>query len=362
MAEDDSDKTEEPTDRKLSRAREEGQSATSQEVKSWGILAAGTLLLMTVAPAMFVNLREVLRKFIEAPDKIPTDFQQLYLIMVLSAQEVVGAVWPMFLILVLVALAVNLGQTGLMWAPKKIMPKLNNISPIAGFKRLFSVKAVVELLKGILKMVIVTFVTTIVVTPILMDMEIIPALSFQELMLRLEDLALTMLGATVIVTSVIAVLDYIFQRYTFFKGLRMSLQEVKDEHKQTEGDPKVKSKIRSLRMQRARERMMAAVPQADVVITNPTHYAVAMSYKMEEMAAPIVVAKGIDEVALRIRDLAEEHEVPIVENAPLAQALYATVELDAEVPPEHYKAVAEVIGYVMRMKGGHAATAAPAGG
>ncbi|CCQ74104.1 flagellar biosynthesis protein FlhB [Magnetospira sp. QH-2] len=361
MAEDDSEKSEEPTDRKLSRAREEGQTASSQEIKSWGILAAGTLLMMTVAPGMFDDIKEVLRKFIESSSSIPLDFPHIHLMLVRTGQEVVGAVWPLFIILVLVALAVNLVQTGLIWAPKKIQPKLSTISPIAGFKRLFSLKAVMELVKGVFKIGVVTFVSVIFVVPMVTDMAVIPSMPLPILLDRLKELALTMLGATVVVTAVIAALDYTFQRWSYLKGLRMSQQEVKDEHKQTEGDPKVKSKIRSLRMQRARERMMAAVPQADVVITNPTHYSVAMKYDMEDMAAPVVVAKGIDEVALRIREVAEENDVPLIENAPLAQALYATVELDEEVPPEHYKAVAEVIGYVMRMKGAQPAAASAEG-
>ncbi|MHA1114018.1 MAG: EscU/YscU/HrcU family type III secretion system export apparatus switch protein, partial [Alphaproteobacteria bacterium] len=153
------------------------------------------------------------------------------------------------------------------------------------------------------------------------------------------------------VVSVIAALDYLYQRYEFTKSMRMSRQDLKDELKQTEGDPHVKARLRQIRMERARRRMMAAVPDADVVITNPTHFAVALVYDTETMAAPRLTAKGADRIALRIREVAEDNEVPIVENPPLARALYAGVDLDAEVPPEHYKAVAEVIGYIMRLRG-----------
>ena len=151
--------------------------------------------------------------------------------------------------------------------------------------------------------------------------------------------------------TVVAVLDYIFQRHEFMRQMRMTKQEVRDEFKQAEGDPLIKARIRRLRTERARKRMMAAVPKADVIITNPTHYAIALEYKMDKMAAPRLLAKGIDDVAHKIREIAEAHQIPIVENPLLARALYATVELDEEIPPEHYKAVAEVIGYVMRVKG-----------
>ena len=165
------------------------------------------------------------------------------------------------------------------------------------------------------------------------------------------NIAILISAGTIAVMTAIAALDFMFQKYQFTKQMRMSKQEVKDEHKQSEGDPQVKARIRALRQQRARERMMAAVPEADVVITNPTHYAVALKYDMEEMPAPKLIAKGIDTLAFRIREVAEEHDIPIVENPPLARALHASVELDEEIPPEHFVAVAEVIGYVMRMKG-----------
>jgi flagellar biosynthetic protein FlhB len=153
------------------------------------------------------------------------------------------------------------------------------------------------------------------------------------------------------VLAVIAVLDYLYQRYQFFKRNRMSRQEIKEEHRQSEGDPAIKAKVRQIRQERSRKRMMAAVPDATVVIMNPTHFAVALKYESGEMAAPVCVAKGVDALALRIRAVAEENQVPVVENPPLARALYASVEVDEPVPSEHYKAVAQVIGYVMRLSG-----------
>ena len=166
----------------------------------------------------------------------------------------------------------------------------------------------------------------------------------------IHKIVVLLIFTVVIAIFVLAVADYLYQRYTYLKKLRMTKQELKDEYKQVEGDPLVKSRIRQVRMERARHRMMENVPKADVVVVNPTHYAVAMEYKMEEMDAPVVVAKGVDFLALRIREIAEEHEIPIVENPPLARALFASVEVDQAIPPEHFKAVAEVIGYVMQLK------------
>ena len=172
----------------------------------------------------------------------------------------------------------------------------------------------------------------------------------QHILKLIHHIVILLIFTVVIAVLVIAVADYAYQKYTHLKKLRMTKQEVKEEYKQTEGDPLVKSRIRQIRNERARRRMMDNVPKADVVIVNPTHYAVALEYKMEKMDAPVVVAKGLDNIALRIREIAEEHDIPIVENPPLARALFASVELDHTIPEEHFKAVAEVIGYVMQLK------------
>jgi flagellar biosynthetic protein FlhB len=183
------------------------------------------------------------------------------------------------------------------------------------------------------------------------DIELISSFSLGQILDRIQLVAILLTAGTAAVMTVVAALDYAFQRRSFIKQMRMTKQEVRDEHKQAEGDPQIKARIRRLRMERAQKRMMAAVPEADVVITNPTHFAVALAYEMETMSAPRLVAKGADVLAQRIREIAEENQVPLVENPPLARALYASVELDQEIPPEHYQAVAQVIGYVMRLKG-----------
>ncbi|MEE8214176.1 MAG: EscU/YscU/HrcU family type III secretion system export apparatus switch protein, partial [Alphaproteobacteria bacterium] len=211
--------------------------------------------------------------------------------------------------------------------------------------------ALMEFLKGILKLLAVGVVSFSMALPMLKDLTLIPYYEITQMMDRINIIAILLAVGTVGVMTVIAALDFAYQKYSFKKQMMMSKQEVKDEQKQSEGDPQIKARIRKVRMERAQQRMMAAVPEADVVITNPTHYSIALEYKMDDMTAPKLVAKGIDHLAMRIREVAKAHDVPIVENPPLARALYAGVELDEEIPPEHFKAVAEVIGFVMRQRG-----------
>lgn len=211
-------------------------------------------------------------------------------------------------------------------------------------------KKIVESFKGIIKISVIGFIAVLVVKPYLGKVELLPTMDTMAVLRFIHKIVILLIFTVVIAVLVIAVADYVYQRYTHLKKLRMTKQEVKDEYKQMEGDPMVKSRIRQVRMERARHRMMENVPKADVVIVNPTHYAVALEYKMEEMDTPVVVAKGIDFIALKIRELAEEHDIPVVENPPLARALFASVEIDQAIPPEHFKAVAEVIGYVMQLK------------
>lgn len=234
---------------------------------------------------------------------------------------------------------------------KKVKPSLDKISPLAGFKRLFSARSLLEFVKGLLKLGLVGTVVMAVVWPHRDDIPAMTGLPVPAALDHLHDTMLALLVAAVAVMTVIAAMDYAYQKYDHLKRLRMTKQEVRDEHKQTDGDPMIKARLRQIRADRARKRMMQAVPTADVVVTNPTHYAVALKYEMEKMNAPVMVAKGADLLAQRIRKVAEENDVTIVENPPLARALYASVEVDQEIPAEHYRAVAEVIGYVMRLKG-----------
>ncbi|MBE1237046.1 flagellar biosynthesis protein FlhB [Phaeovibrio sulfidiphilus] len=350
MAEEDRDsKTEEPTEKKLSQAREEGQVAQSQEIKSFFMFLAALLVVAAFAPWITRELSRVLRFFLENAASLPLSPYNLRYLSLETFNKVTLLLFMPFLIFMVVGVLGSIVQFGFIWAPKSLAPKMNKISPIAGAKRLFSKRSIVEGLKSILKLFLVSGAIFVLVGPHFSNPEVFMGRDVAYTMSDLYDLLVLLLIATCIIVGVIAIMDFLFQKYQFTQDQRMTKQEVRDEHKNMEGDPHVKARIRSLRMQRARQRMMAAVPEASVVVTNPTHYAVALKYEADSMAAPVLVAKGTDLIARKIRSLAEENGVPVVENPPLARALFASVELNQEVPPEHYKAVAEVIGYVMRL-------------
>jgi flagellar biosynthesis protein FlhB len=230
-----------------------------------------------------------------------------------------------------------------------LMPNLDRVSPAAGFKRLFSKQAVVNFAKGLVKLVLFGAVIGALLWPQRHRLSGLVATDPAEILPATRSLAMQMLGTVVAMLAIVAAADYLFQYRQWYDRQKMSVREMKEEFRQSEGDPAVKGKIRQLRQARARKRMMAAVPKASVVITNPTHFAVALQYD-RGMNAPVCVAKGADLIARRIREIAQEHDIPIVENPPLARALHGTVEIDQEIPQEHYRAVAEIIGYVMKLR------------
>jgi flagellar biosynthetic protein FlhB len=254
-------------------------------------------------------------------------------------------------ILMVAAVGSSLLQHGVVFSAEALMPKLEKISPLAGAKRIFSMRSVIEFVKGLAKVAVVGAVGTALVAPELAGLDRIVSADVVTAMDETYGLTVRLLIGVVAVITGIAILDYLFQRFKFLKEMRMSRQELKEEFKQTEGDPHIKGRLKQIRQERARRRMMSRVPEAAVVITNPTHYAIALKYELHKMTAPLVIAKGADSLALRIREVAKANDIPVVENKPLAQALYATVEIDEEIPQEHYKAVAEVISYVFRLKG-----------
>lgn len=357
--EDESQKTEEPTARKLAKAKQKGEVSSSQEVKNWAILFGGAIGLALLAPWTMGRISDYVVVFIGEAGTIALSRGVIPVLLTDILIEIGIITAPIFALLTVIALLSSVTQSGFIMAPSKLAPKLNKISLVSGVKRMFSLRSVVEFLKGILKLTVLAFVAAAMAIPWMTDYELFADFDILASLDRLYTIALVIFAGSIMVMFVIAVIDYIYQRYSFTKSMRMSRQEVKDEHKETEGDPQVKARIRKIRTERAQQRMMAAVPQADVVITNPTHYAVALEYKLEQMQAPRLVAKGVDSLAFRIREVAEEHDVPVVENPPLARALYAAVELDEEIPVEHYQAVAEVIGYVMRMKGNRSGGTGP---
>jgi flagellar biosynthetic protein FlhB len=265
-------------------------------------------------------------------------------------KEVAWVMVPPVGFVVLVTIIGGLSQTGLMFSPKKIAPKLNKIGLISGAKRQFSKQKLFDFLKSLLKILLVGAVVVAVIVPMFAHPDVVISQDFMVTLGELHWMVVVLLFVFVLSFAVLAIADLLWTRWTHRQKLKMTKQEVKDEHKQSEGDPMVKGRIRALRMKRVRERMMKSVPQASVVVTNPTHYAVALKYDMDTMAAPKLVAKGVDFLAARIREMAEDNDVPIVENPPLARALYASVEIDQDIPPDQYKAVAEVIGFVMRQR------------
>jgi flagellar biosynthetic protein FlhB len=351
MAEQDNDsKTEKPTPKRLEQAREKGQVASSQDVKSWVMLAGALVCLAGLLPAAAARLTATGRSFLDQAGTVSLEASTLQPALAALAIDVALAIAPILGVLLAAAIVANVGQTGLIWAPERVTPQRSRVSPSAGAKRLFSTRAMVEFAKGLLKLAAIASICVILGRSLIEDMALLPAVPIAGLLARAQDVAVRLVAGTLGGLTLIAALDFAFQRLSLLKQLRMTKQELRDEIKQSEGDPQVKAKIRRLRTERARTRMMAEVPKAAVVITNPTHFAVALAYDMVAMAAPRLVAKGVDTMARRIREVAEESEVPIVENPPLARALYAAVDLDEEIPVEHYQAVAQVIGYVMRLK------------
>jgi flagellar biosynthetic protein FlhB len=256
-----------------------------------------------------------------------------------------------FLMFAIAAIAGNMIQHRLVWSAESIKPKFNKVSPGAGFKRIFGKQGLANFVKGLFKVIALGAVMTAVLWPERYRLESMVRFDVSSIMVVTTSLTLQLMGAVVAMLAVVAIGDFFFQYRTWFERQKMSLQDMKMEYKQSEGDPHIKGKLRQLRQQRSKKRMMAAVPQASVIITNPTHYAVALRYE-RGMPAPICVAKGIDSLALKIREIAGKHDIPIVENVPLARALHATVDVDDEIPVEHYHAVAEIIGYVMGLKRG----------
>lgn len=354
MAEDEpeeSSKTEDATPKKLEDARERGQVAQSRELNTWMTMLAVTLIIGLMTPSLFLGFTDFLRVYLEQADKMGGGGGDLAAMLSETFWTTLGFIILPFLVMMFFAFIGPFMQFGFLFAPETIKPDWGKVSIIKGFGRLFSLRSVIDFIKGLLKLAAVSVVAFALIYPYFGQVEETIGMAFPDLMDKMLSLTLRMMGGILVVLLVIAIADVLYQRWEFMKKMRMTKQEIKDEFKQTEGDPYVKGRLKQLRMERARQRMMQAVPQADVVITNPTHFAIALKYNPAEMEAPMVIAKGIDEVALRIRAVATEHNIEIVENPPLARTLYDVVELDSPIPADLYKAVAEIISFVFKKKG-----------
>ena len=346
------DKTEEPTQRRLDQALERGDVATSAEINTFAILGAFTLALVIAAPSIAQSLTQGLKAYLANAHTLPDDATAM-------KQAATRGLW-LWLQAVAVpvgmaaaaGLAAGLLQHPLVLTTETLMPKFDRISPMAGVKRLMGIEALFQFGKGLAKIGAVGIVGAVLLWNDRDRLEVFARLDPAGSLSAILSLSLRLLAGMLCMHLAITLGDAFYARFRWRKRHRMSKEEMKQEMKEADGNPEVKGRMKQLRMARVKKRMMAAVPTATVVVTNPTHYAVALRYEAG-MAAPVCVAKGVDALALRIREVAGEHGVPVVENPPLARALHATVEIDAAVPPEHYRAVAEVIGYVMRLRRRH---------
>ena len=347
--ENDSEKTEEPTYRKLEEAAKRGDVAKSQEISAWFVMLGAAMCIGLMGNSSAGTIMHALKIFLAAPDQIPMDRDHLRVMILGLGATVFGAMAMPLGVLIVAALAGNLVQHAPVFSAENMKPSFSKLSPMKGLERLFGKKSLVNLVKSIIKFVVVGAVVFEIAWPERGRLALMMTWDVSLLLPLVRALALKMFGGVIAVMTIVAGVDYLFERMQWMKKQRMSFQEIKDEYKQSEGDPTVKAKLRQIRAERSRKRMMANVPKATVVIMNPTHYAVALKYE-KGMGAPVCVAKGLDAIALKIRAIAEENGVAVVENPPLARALHASVEIDQEIQSDHYKAVAEVIGYVMRLK------------
>ena len=342
------EKTEEPTAKRKADARKKGQVGRSQEVNAAFVLLVGFLILRLLggnAIAEIMNYSTYIFGNLNADINEESIMQMFIGMIILLAKTSM----PLMVFIMIIGLAMNIAQVGFMFTTEQLQFNPGKLSPISGFKRMFSKRSLVELVKSLIKIVIIGYFVFSYLSDEIFQ---IPKLIYMDLMAglnKMSDSIFTLAFKIIGVFMIMAAMDYAYQKWQNNQDLKMSKQEVKEEFKQQEGDPKIKGKIRQKQRQMAMARMMQEVPKADVIVTNPTHFAVALKYE-SGMSAPIVVAKGQDLVAQKIKELARESRIPIVENKPLARAIYAAVEVGGVIPQELYKAVAEVLAYVYRLK------------
>lgn len=361
MAEEDTgqEKTEEATPRRLERAREEGQVPRSRELGTAAILLAGSVSLMLFGNVLGAGLLGIGRNAFQFERRAIQDSDAMLLELGSAGTEALLVLAPVLILLLLAAVLGPAALGGWIFSTRSLAPKLERLDPVRGLQRMFSLRSLVELLKAIAKVLLVGSVALVLLwamrgelaTMAMQPLE--PAIRHAVMLLGWSALALSAS------TLLIAAIDVPFQLFDHAQKMRMTMQQVRDELKESEGRPEVKSRIRQLQRQFARSRMMAAVPKADVVITNPTHYAVALRYDAGRAAAPMLLAKGSDLLALKIREVAEANGVPVVSSPRLARAIYFTTELEAEIPAGLYLAVAQVLAYVFHLRNHHRGRGAP---
>lgn len=346
--EDKSQKTEEPSERRKQKAKESGQLAISKEFSAWVVMLAAMVVLFILGPSFMNTLKNLLLQFFEKNHELMVDDKStITLFKALFWQMIKILSVPTFIFVGFVLVG-GFIQTGGNISFEKLQPKLSKISILKGFERLFSWKGVMEMIKAVVKIIVIGCIAGYFILEQVHNVTTLQSISIPEFYPVIGKISQKIFTGVLSVITLLVIGDYLMQRFNLMKELRMSKKEVKDEHKESEGDPHIKQKIRQIRRDRLQQNLSQAVPEASVILTNPTHYSVALRYVSAEMEAPVVVAKGQDHQAFRIREIAKEHDISIVENKPLARALYDTVEVNEEIPVEYYDAVADVIRYLMK--------------
>jgi flagellar biosynthetic protein FlhB len=346
-----SERTEPPTGRKIAEARAEGNVPRSQELNAAAGLLVGAWLLQNSGKLLAQQLKIILT---EAASKAPfVDFSGDWLreMILINIQRLLPSLGLILAGMLITGVVVTVSQTGLLWANKKLGFRLDRLNPLAGIKRIFSLNGLIEVVKALLKLFVVGWVAYTFLRDRAAEVVSMGNMSMSDAISFWAELGLSLFMRVGFAYLILAFIDYAYQRWNYNRSMKMTKEEVKEDAKRTEGDPLIRGRIRAKQRQVARMRMMANVHKADVVITNPTHLAIAVSYKADEMNAPKVLAKGAFLVAERIVSLARIHQIPVVQNIPVARALYRSVEVDQEIPPELYTALAEVLAYVYRMRG-----------
>ncbi|WP_432799472.1 flagellar biosynthesis protein FlhB [Poriferisphaera sp. WC338] len=355
MAENDAEKTEAPTPRRVQEARQDGNVARSPDLTAACILFAAVLLLYFMGNQVFGGMKVALQQQLSgafAVDNNPAQPTDVGRLAQSSVYMLFRAVGPVLVCIFVISLVVTVVQVGFLLTPKPLQPKFSRISPIKGIANLFNARSAIKLMMSLLKVIIISAVAFVLIRADLIQILHIGELPPRQAILVMGYLLFKFAIIIAVILFVLALIDYAFQRWNHTRDLRMTKQEVKEEMKRMEGDPLVKQRRTQVARQLAMQRIAQAVPTADVIVTNPTHFAVALKYDSDDMRAPRVVAKGADYMAMRIRQIAATHDIPIVERKPLARALYNTVEIGQEIPSEHYAAVAEILAYVYRIGSG----------
>lgn len=345
------EKTEQATPRRREKAREKGQVAKSADLSAAGIICLGFTALFMVGPQLVDRLQGMMRHTMANASVIAKSDPTFQTFFTTNISQFIIAMAPLFLAMTAIAFAINVVQIGFRISTKAMEPKFDKLNVLSGLKRLFSMKSAVQLVRDPLKLTAVGLIGFFAIKKEFDGFFILPHMNPSELSSTLARLALIIALKIGVAILIIGVLDFVYQRYEFEKSIRMSKQEIKDESKDTEGSPEVKARTRQLQRQMARQRMMTAVPEADVVVTNPTHLAVAIKYDPGDMQAPLILAMGKRLVAEKIKELARKHDIPMVENKPLAQALFKMCEVGDFIPAKFYQVVAEILAHIYRIDG-----------